>query len=502
MPDLRVFGDDTIKGNDSGGCWYLSDNAGNPIYGEITRAGDVVHYDRNDEPAAFNVLYRVADFGEVILGTLPLPPRATPYNLNLEVAKAKLERIKDRLQAWGQNGFSPSRVLKEEMAYAERLIKQAAEIEDYSPPRCADLADRVLTRAVWAGESIAVEAGRHGLNRKISDGSSRRMLLGANLFGFGRSDDYARRFENVFNYATLPFHWQSFEPEPGAERWDRIEEMLAWLQPRGIVAKGHPLVWFYEPCYPRWAYGGSFDAIRDLNVERVRRVVSRCKGRIAFWDVINEAHDADHANVFGFGRSRLTEMTGAASQTAKAADADACRIVNVSSPFGEYAAAKLGKWTPLEYLAGCLKAGVDFDAIGLQFYYGSGVGFCRDMLEISTLLDRYAALGKPIHITEIGCPSSARPDPGGQAGPAGVEQEHVGEWHGRWSESLQAEWVERFYTICCGKPYIPAVTWGDLADYDNHFHIHGGLLHEDYSPKPAYARVEELAGKMGLLKER
>jgi len=496
MPDLRVFGDDTITGNGSGGCWYLSDGTGNPIYGEITRVGDIVHCAWDDEPVGFDVLYRVSDFGRVILGTLPLAPRLTPYNLNLEVSRAKAQRIKDYLQALATDGFAPSRVLKEEVACAERLFGQAEAAENDNPPRCAALADRALSRAVWAGESIAVEAARRSLNRKIADGSSRRMLLGANLFGFGESDDYARRFEDVFNYATLPFHWQSFEPAPGAERWHLIDAMLAWLQPRGIVAKGHPLVWFYEPCYPRWAYRDSFEAIRDLNMERVRRVVSRCRGRIAFWDVINEAHDADHANVFGFGRNKLTEITAAASRTAKDADASAGRIVNVCSPFGEYAAAKVGKWTPLEYLAACAKADVEFDAIGLQFFFGAGTGYCRDLLEITALLDRYAAFGKPIHVTQIGCPSSALPAPARRNGAASTNQ--AGEWHGRWSEALQAEWVEKFYTICCGKPYVTAVTWWDLADYESNVYPNGGLLREDFTPKPAYERVKEIARKMNV----
>ena len=496
MPDLRVFGDDTITGNDSGGCWYLSNGAGNPIHGEITRIGDIIHCARNDEPVAFNVLYSVPGFGRVILGTLPLPPRSTPYNLNLEVSRAKTQRIASFVRILAASEFIPSRVLKEEMAYAERLLKQAEGEENDNPPRCAELADRALSRAVWAGEGIALEAARRNLNRKIADGSARKMLLGANFFEFGESDDYARRFEEAFNYATIPFHWQSFEPAPGAERWHTVDAMLAWLQPRGIVVKGHPLVWFCESCHPRWAYRESADAVCDLALQRVRRVVNRCRGRVAFWDVINEANDADHANIFGFGRSKLAEITAAASRTVKDADDSAGRVVNVCSPFGEYAAEKPGKWTPLEYLTACSKADADFDAIGLQFFFGSGTGYCRDLLEISALLDRYAAFGKPIHITQIGCPSSAQPSPSPRDGAPAVNQ--AGEWHGRWSEALQAEWVEKFYTICCGKPYVTAVTWWDLADYESNVYPHGGLLREDFSPKPAYDRVRQIAAKMGV----
>ena len=496
MPDLRVFGEDKIRGADQGGCWYLSDRGGSPLHGEITRADNIVHCDSFGEPAALHVLYRVADFGRVVLGTMPLAPRTNPYSLGLELAKAKLECIHDRCRAWAELGFTPSRIIREEAAYAAKLVKQAEAVEEYNPPRCASLAEKALTRATWAGESIALEAAHHCLNRKIGDGSSRRMLLGSNFFGYGLSEDYNRRFEELCNYATLPFYWRSFEPEPGAEQWEKIDQMLAWLQARGIKAKGHPLVWFFEQCYPPWARRNTFDELKSLNVGRVHRIVSRCRGTMAFWDVINEAHDADHANMFGLGRARLAEVTASATQAARQADSAAGLVVNVCAPFGEYAADKSGKWTPLDYLAACLRNGSDFDAIGVQFYYGSGWASCRDLLEISAQLDRYGALGKPVHVTEIGCPSSSLPDPGHYLGPATVEQ--AGQWHAPWSESLQAEWVEKFYTICCGKPYVSAVTWWDLADYEGHFFTHGGLLRADYTPKPAYFRLLELAKKMGV----
>jgi len=496
MPDFRTFGKDKVRDRDDGGCPYLTGVDGNPIFGEITMAENFFHCGSLGQPAALNLLYRVEGFGRIVLGTLPLPDRSSPYCLPVELARAKLAQIEDRRNAWHKDGFVPSRIIKEDIARAGRVLVEAEQQESYSPSRCAALAEKSLSRATWAGESMAIEAARYGMERRIADGSARSILIGANFFGFGKSDEYNRLFEQVFNFATLPFYWKSFEPEQNAEQWARIDSMLDWLLPRGIKAKGHPLVWFYEPCYPAWAGHDSFEAIRKVNARRVQNVVSRCRGRIACWDVINEAQDADHANVFGFARPRLLEITAAAAEAAKAANPDALAIINVCSPFGEYAAAKPGKWTPWEYLEACVKSNVPFDAIGVQYYYGAGWGYCRDMLSVSAQLDKYAALGKPIHVTEIGCPSSCETDFFHQLGSATVDQ--AGQWHGKWSETLQAEWVERFYTICCGKPYIDAITWWDLADYQGHFFTHAGLLHDDYTPKPAYHRLLNLVRKLGI----
>jgi len=499
MPDFRAYVGGKVRDRDGGGCPYLSGADGGPLAGEISVADNFIHCDSSGEPAGLHVLYRVDDFGEVVLNTLPLPGRDDPYNLTLELIRSKLAQIYDRRNAWSTSGFSPSRKLGEEVERSRNLLEKAEKLQTTNPIRCATLAEKALTRILWAAEGLAVEAGRHGVEAKISDGSSKQMLLGANFFGFNSDDEYNRQFAELFNYATLPFYWRSFEPEPGAEQWHGIHAMLDWLRENGIKAKGHPLVWFHEPCYPVWAHRDSFMGLRRLNADRVSRVVSGCKGRVPFWDVINEAHGVDHANMFGLSNDQLVEMTGAAVQAAREADPNAGTVINVCAPFGEYAAGAKDKWCPLGYLAGCVDKRIEFDAIGVQCYFGSGWAYCRDLLEISARLDRYGAFGKPVHVTEIGCPSSARRDPDHQLGSATVAD--AGQWHGNWCEALQAEWAEKLYTIACSKPFVEAVTWWDLSDSPQHFFTHSGLLRSDFSPKPAYHRLLELAHKLGVKEE-
>jgi len=461
--------------------------------------GSLIHCVDPGEPVALHVVYSVEDFGRVVLHTLPLDNSASPYHLSLELIRSKLAQIDERCSAWSATGFAPSRILREEIERSRTLLAKAEKMQAPNPIRCASLAEKILTRVLWAAEGLAIEAGHHGMKARISDGSAKRIMLGANLFGFDSDGEYNSRFAQLFNYATLPFHWHAFEPEPGKEQWQKVHAMLNWLAANGIRAKGHPLIWFHEPCYPAWAHCESFEELLQLNVDRVKRVVDGCCDHIALWDVINEAHDADHSNMFGFSRDQLVEITAAAVTATHAADPKATAVVNICAPFGEYAAGEKDKWCPLDYLAACVDSGIEFDAIGVQFYYGSGWAYCRDLLEISARLDRYGAFGKPVHITQIGCPSCSRPDPDHMLGSATVED--AGLWHGNWCEALQAEWVEKFYTICCGKPYMEAITWWDFADSPQHFFTHSGLLRADFSPKPAYNRLLNLAKDLGIGKD-
>jgi hypothetical protein len=68
-------------------------------------------------------------------------------------------------------------------------------------------------------------------------------------------------------------------------------------------------------------------------------------------------------------------------------------------------------------------------------------------------------------------------------------------WHGtEWSEQIQADWAEQFYTIC-RKPQIEAITWWDFADPA--FIPHGGFLDTDFRPKQVYERLRRLLADWG-----
>ena len=114
--------------------------------------------------------------------------------------------------------------------------------------------------------------------------------------------------------------------------------------------------------------------------------------------------------------------------------------------------------------------------------------FVRDMFQISSLIDRFATRGKPLHITGVQVPSGTGTDRGDAWG-GSVSVDGGGRWWDDWSEELQSRWLRSFYEIALSKTMVDTVTWRDLADTGNHYLPHGGLLHEDLTPKPAYEQL-------------
>ncbi len=68
-----------------------------------------------------------------------------------------------------------------------------------------------------------------------------------------------------------------------------------WIQQNGMQLRGHNLLWAREPYIPKWllAQESSItpDKAKSLLSDYIHTVVNRYRGKIAWWDVVNEAID-------------------------------------------------------------------------------------------------------------------------------------------------------------------------------------------------------------------
>jgi hypothetical protein len=151
--------------------------------------------------------------------------------------------------------------------------------------------------------------------------------------------------------------------------------------------------------------------------------------------------------------------------------------------------------TPWSYIRKLEESGAHYDIIGMQLYCP-----CRDMLALDKMYDRFSVFGKPFHITELGVPSEERDLP-----PNTTEGDlyclrymYKGLWHEMdWSERLQADWLEDFYTLSYARPEVEALTWWSFHDQRSYVPA-AGLLNNDSSPKEAFFRLGELEKTWGF----
>jgi len=406
-------------------------------------------------------------------------------NFALEAAESRAAAVGAAEQRGAASGTAPSAAYRDRMAKARTLLEDARK-KKADEAACAKLAMASLAESLHAGEMLAVE---HARARIAASPKRPGFLFGCNGFRYPKlGEKYAELFRELLSFVTLPFYRAHTEREEGKPDFSQVDKILEWTTRDGLATKGHPLMWFHRAGLPKWLAGRSYAQIEAAHRDYILDAVGRYGDRVKSWDIINEAHD--WANDLDYSPEQLVEMTRFAADVTREADPEAVRIVNSCCTWCEYIATgrnysrEIGRpaRSVLQYLRDLMAAGVDFEVVGVQLYYPA-----RDLFETDRQLDRFCALGKPVHITELGVSSSAEPvkhDP--------IVDVHTRRfWHGHpWTETDQADWIEGFYTMCYAKPEIEAVTGWDFCDPA--FIPHAGFADENLRPKEAYFRLQKL----------
>lgn len=293
-------------------------------------------------------------------------------------------------------------------------------------------------------------------------------------------EEKLQRFLDVFNFATLPFYWGRFEPERGKPQTKELQTAARWLKERNIVVKGHPLCW--HTVTAPWLLDLSNEEILRVQLERIERDVTDFKGLVDMWDVINEVVIMPIFDKYDNGITRICKelgRIGIIKETfAKAREANPNAILLLND-FN----------TSINYeilIDGCLHAGIEIDAIGIQSHQHQGY-WGREKLE--EVLDRFSHFGLPIHFTENTLTSGHLMPPE----IVDLNDYQIPEWPSTPEhEERQAREMEEMYTILFEHPLVEAITNWTFSDEGAWLGAPAGLLRKDNSPKPAYETLKRL----------
>jgi len=437
----------------------------------------------NLETAGLALLWPVNGFGRVLLPTTCLPERKRPYNLNVELTRAKLMQIINKREDWaffdGIEGFE--QISKEAQDLFIRAIQYVSD-----PPTASQLADQSLAKAMVLAERLATEQAATLFDARAKSHGFGRGCLGCRVDPAQIHNlKYLETLLELFGFITIPVNWARIEPEKGNFDFSTLDACVEVLGQRKVAVAAGPLLRFSKDFLPKWLLrsGVGFEKIRETAYYFVSNIVARYAGNIRRWYVIS---DLNAVNQFGFTFEQVLEMTRAANMAVKAASGRALKIVEISNPWGEYYATTTGTIPPLVYVDMVVQSGINFDAFGLQMQFGknqSGM-HVKDMMQISSVLDYFGPIAKPLYITGVEVPS--------RNGNGPFDGKVAGVWHKEWDEQRQAQWLEQFYKIALSKPFVDAVTYGKFADTHEDAIANSGLLTDQLRPKESFRMLKRL----------
>jgi len=303
---------------------------------------------------------------------------------------------------------------------------------------------------------------------------------------------------DTFDFISIPTRWASLEPEEGEYRFAPTDRWIEWAVRRAkLPVTAGPVVDLSAAAAPEWIYiwENDYETLRDLIYEHTKRLITRYRRAVGKWTVASGLH---LNSAFTLSLEEIVDLTRLSVLVARKLHPSAKVQVEIDFPFGESTAISERAVSPMLYAEILGAAGVQVDAFGLRLQMGDAAPghSARDLMQISAILDQYAAFERPISVSVLGAPSAPTPPPAGEHQNAPTHST-PGRWHGQWSEARQAEWATRVISIALSKQFVSSVSWQALYDTpDGHPMPSGGLITQAGHPKAALARLAQVRRRL------
>ncbi len=135
--------------------------------------------------------------------------------------------------------------------------------------------------------------------RELGDRDGVFMGTAVDMTALNNEPTYRQRVATEFSSVTAEnvMKWQLVEPTRGVLDFTAADQLVSFAKANGQRVRGHTLVWHNQ--LPAWLTAGVADgtitpaALRDILRQHITDEVTHFKGKVAQWDVVNEAFNED-----------------------------------------------------------------------------------------------------------------------------------------------------------------------------------------------------------------
>jgi hypothetical protein len=516
-----------------------------PIPGEVkfdAEAGVIRCSKRTPDSSGLSLQFPIdaipgrAGAGLLTLQTCLLPERDKPYLLSLELARHRIMLILNKLEDWalfdlpasdeGMQLFEKAR-----QAFTDAVVAQGdtagVPAGGFYSTKADELARLSLAYAMEAGELLTLSHAKTQFGKRMSGelaqaaarvaaptnaltdhevAESRNALLGSvgvilptppQIGCVVSSEQFTPALQKAVqlgcDFISMPMRWVEMEPTEGRYVFSKTDRWIEWaIRTARVPIVGGPVVDLRRGSVPEWLYIWEHDyqTLRELVYEHVKNLVTRYRRTVGTWTVVSGLHVSSN---FTLSLEQVMDLTRLAVMVVRKLQPSAKVQVQIDQPWGEYFAfSNTRAMPPIMYAEMVGQAGINPDLFSLRVEMGQAEPgrSTRDLMALSAMLDRFAALERPLSVT-LSAPSQPP-----SAEDLGLEGEHEpGHYRSAWSAEAQTRWMTQAIAVVASKPYVHSVAWHELYDLPKaHDARHDGLFDANLAMKPSLARLAEIRG--------
>ena len=273
---------------------------------------------------------------------------------------------------------------------------------------------------------------------------------------------YASTLDREFTGLTPEneMKWDATEASRNSFNFGAADAIVNHAQSHGMKVRGHTLVWHSQ--LPSWVSSiTSGTTLLSVMQNHIAKVAGHFKGKIVYWDVVNEALNEDGTHRSDVFQQRIgNAYIEDAFRAARSADPGAKLCYNDYNTENENA-----KSNAVYNMVKDFKSrGVPIDCVGIQTHLTAG----QNLSTFQANIQRLANLGVDVNITEL--------DVGG-------------------SGTAQANTFKQVVSACVAVSRCTSITvWGITDKYSWRSGSTPLLFDGNYNKKPAYTAVLQALG--------
>ncbi len=404
----------------------------------------------------------------MVVHTTSLREQATPYDLEIELARGQLSRLRNQYNTWTSSGLQSSSELDQLITDAHRSFRTAV-LRTEAPEVAAGAALTSMDFSARATEVLCQHYTEQRLSFRRNRASHLPVFLGCHL---ERVPEDSQGFLAAFNSVLVDTTWDMLEARDGEYNWEHTDALVDWALENRIHIMGGPLLDLSVNRMPTWlqTWTGDLVNMQSFTSDFVETMVGRYVGRIRHWEVVAGANCGGAGDL---NEEQRMNLVARAVEAARQVDEHVHISLRVVQPWGEYLSRTSSRLAPIQFVDTLRRCGVSLAQINLEVSVTEQprLTLSRDSLSLSQLLDHWSLLQLPINVMVCAPQLTGPVDPQ-------MEQE-------------QASWLQATLSMCLAKERVAGAFYLNWRDTPGN-PIHTGVQRRDGSSRPMLTMLKAM----------